>query len=132
MNKGRLEESCTYLKWFQEIKAAIEQAVFFVPIVTPTALRSRHCKFEFDSFLARESELGRADLVFPVLYIRVPALEDEKLWRGDPVLGIIRKYGVNIEEYHFQNVFGAPITLQSNSVLATNGRLHAHILAALR
>jgi histidinol-phosphatase len=32
---------------------------------------------------------------------------------------------------HFTDLCGAPITLQSNSVLATNGRLHAHILAAL-
>src|SRR5713226_595270 len=32
---------------------------------------------------------------------------------------------------HFTDLGGAPITLQSNSVLATNGRLHAPILAAL-
>jgi histidinol-phosphatase len=32
---------------------------------------------------------------------------------------------------HFTDLGGAPITLQSKSVLATTGRLHAHILAAL-
>ena len=32
---------------------------------------------------------------------------------------------------HFTDLGGAPITLQSNSVLATNGRLHAPVLAAL-
>ena len=32
---------------------------------------------------------------------------------------------------HFTDLGGAPITLQSNSVLATNGRLHASVLAAL-
>ena len=32
---------------------------------------------------------------------------------------------------HFTDLGGAPITLQSNSVLATNGRLHARVLAAL-
>jgi histidinol-phosphatase len=32
---------------------------------------------------------------------------------------------------HFTDLGGAPITLQSKSVLATNGRLHAQILAAL-
>lgn len=31
----------------------------------------------------------------------------------------------------FTDLLGAPITLQSNSVLATNGRLHAPVLAAL-
>jgi histidinol-phosphatase len=33
---------------------------------------------------------------------------------------------------HFTDLDGAPITLQSNSVLATNGPLHAPVLAALR
>ncbi len=42
-------------------------------------------------FLAREAKLGRDDLVFPILYIPVPELEDEKLWRQDPVLKIVGK-----------------------------------------
>ena len=33
---------------------------------------------------------------------------------------------------HFTDLEGASITLQSTSVLATNGRLHASVLAALR
>ena|SRR6516162_2512134 len=54
--------------WESQIKTAIEQAVFFIPIVTPRAVNSHHCKFEFEAFLARERALGRADLVFPLLY----------------------------------------------------------------
>jgi len=75
--------------WESEIKAAVEQAVFFIPIVTPRAVNSHYCKFEFEAFLARENGLGRADLVFPLLYIRVPALESEAEWRKDPLLSII-------------------------------------------
>jgi hypothetical protein len=75
--------------WENQIRDAINQSAFFVPIVTPRAMRSQHCTFEFESFLAREAELGRDDLVFPILYIPVPALEDEKLWRQDPVLKIV-------------------------------------------
>src|SRR5262249_21649104 len=60
--------------WEEEIKSAIARSVFFIPIITPTAVRSRQWKFEFDSFLAREKELGRHDLVFPILYISVPEL----------------------------------------------------------
>jgi histidinol-phosphatase len=33
---------------------------------------------------------------------------------------------------HFTDLDGSPITLQSKSVLATNGRLHEHVLGALR
>ncbi|MBV8103182.1 MAG: SUMF1/EgtB/PvdO family nonheme iron enzyme [Hyphomicrobiales bacterium] len=77
--------------WESEISKAIGQAAFFIPIVTPRAVASRHCKFEFESFLARESELGRDDLIFPILYVPVPALLDEAKWRNDPVLSIVGK-----------------------------------------
>jgi TIR domain len=75
--------------WKSEIKTAVEQSVFFIPVVTPRAVKSHYCKFEFEVFLSREQELGRADLVFPLLYIRVPALESEAQWRTDPVLTIV-------------------------------------------
>ncbi len=75
--------------WEKQIDQGIKQSVFFIPIVTPRSLRSQNCGHEFQAFLAREAELGRDDLVFPILYIPVPALEDEKLWRQDPVLNIV-------------------------------------------
>ena len=75
--------------WEDEIKTAIAEATFFIPIVTPTAIRSQHCKFEFESFLAREQALGRNDLVFPIHYVLVSALQDEARWRQDRVLSII-------------------------------------------
>jgi hypothetical protein len=74
--------------WEDRIKSAVAESVFFIPIITPTAIRSYHCKFEFDSFLAREKELDRDNLVFPILYIPVPALTDDR-WHQDPLLAII-------------------------------------------
>jgi TIR domain len=50
--------------WENKIKSAVAESVFFIPIITPTAIRSRECKFEFDAFLAREKELGRDNLIF--------------------------------------------------------------------
>jgi WD40 repeat protein len=76
-------------EWEEQIRLGISQSVFFVPIITPRVFRSENCALEFASFLARERELGRADLVFPILYIPVPELEDEKLWRQDPVLKVV-------------------------------------------
>jgi hypothetical protein len=61
--------------------------VFFIPIVTPTVVGSPYCKFE--AFLAREAELGRNDLVFPILYIDVPGLEDSARRKNDPVVSLI-------------------------------------------
>jgi hypothetical protein len=77
--------------WESEIKTAVEQSVFFIPIVTPRVVNSQYCQFEFESFLARERSLGRADLVFPILYISVPALDDEAQWRNHPVLSAIAR-----------------------------------------
>ncbi len=91
--------------WENQITQGINQSVFFVPIVTPRALRSQHCAFEFKSFLAREAELGRDDLVFPILYIPVPELEDEGLWRADPVLKVVgtRQY-LNWERFRHRDL----------------------------
>src|SRR5215470_15813818 len=63
--------------WEGEIKKAIAESAFFIPIVTPSAVNSSFCRMEFEAFLGRESELVRDDLVFPILYIRVPALASE-------------------------------------------------------
>ena len=75
--------------WETEIKKAVGESIFFIPIVTPRAVNSKYCKFEFESFLAREKTLGRDDLVFPILYIPVAVLEDESKWRNDVVLSTI-------------------------------------------
>jgi formylglycine-generating enzyme required for sulfatase activity len=77
--------------WEDRIKAAIAQSVFFIPIITPRAVRSRYCKFELDSFLAREAELDRNDLVFPIYYIEIEAFEDHGQRHNDPVLSEIAK-----------------------------------------
>jgi TIR domain len=66
--------------WEDTIKKGISESVFFIPIITPTAVRSSYCKFEFESFLAREKELARSNLIFPILYVPVPALTDDR-WR---------------------------------------------------
>ena len=69
--------------WEDEIKKSISQSVFFIPVVTPNAVASRHCSFELREFLARERNLGRSDLVFPLLYIDVTGLHNEEIWRHD-------------------------------------------------
>jgi hypothetical protein len=78
-------------QWETEIKKAVAQSVFFIPIITPTVVQSRYCRFELEAFLDRESALDRDDLVFPIVYIRVPGLEDDARQRSDPVLSIVGK-----------------------------------------
>jgi formylglycine-generating enzyme required for sulfatase activity len=77
--------------WESEIKNAVGQSVFFIPVITPTVVRSPYCKFELESFVGREVTLGRADLVFPILYIDVPELEDHARRQNDRVLSLIAR-----------------------------------------
>jgi formylglycine-generating enzyme required for sulfatase activity len=111
--------------WEAEIKAAVAQSVFFIPIVTPRAINSPHCKFEFEAFLARERALGRSDLIFPILYIDVPALERETQWRNHPVLSIVgaRQY-VDWRTYRLD-------VMQTTEERRAIGRLCGNIFDAL-
>jgi len=96
--------------WESEIRAAVAQAVFFIPIITPRAVRSEYCRFEFDAFLARESALGRDDLIFPILYARVPALGDSARWQRDHVLAVIgRRQYVDWQKLRLFEVTSTPV-----------------------
>jgi hypothetical protein len=96
--------------WESEIQRAISESVFFIPIVTPSSVASKHCRFEFEAFLDREQALGRENLVFPLLYVRVPALEKEELWRQDDVLRIIgRRQYIDWRELRYRSVMEAEI-----------------------
>lgn len=111
--------------WETEIKNAVGQAAFFIPIITPTVVASPHCRFELESFLAREAELGRGDLVFPILYIEVPALQDEARRQNDPVLSLIaRRQYVDWSEFRYLDV-------DSTEVRRAVGRFCADIRDAL-
>jgi MFS family permease len=96
--------------WETEIRTAVAQSVFFIPIITPTTVRSEFCRFEFDAFLAREHAFERSDLIFPILYIRVPALEDSALWQADPVLSMIaRRQYVDWRVFRHRDVYSTQI-----------------------
>ncbi len=111
--------------WESEIKNSVAQAVFFIPIITPTVIASPYCRFELESFLAREAALGRDDLVFPILYIDVPALGDTVRRQSDPILSLIakRQY-VDWREFRYLDV-------NSTEVRRAVGRFCADIRDAL-
>ena len=48
--------------WENEIRKAISETLFFIPIVTPSAVTSTHCSIEFEAFLKREAELEGATI----------------------------------------------------------------------
>jgi MFS family permease len=99
--------------WSDEINRAIAESVFFIPIVTPAAVGSEHCRFEFDSFLSREKALGRQNLVFPLVYIRVPGLEDKQQREASSVLQIIgARQHVDWQKYRFHDLNSQEVAQQ--------------------
>jgi F-box protein 11 len=71
--------------WPERINHLGDMPTFFIPILTPSFFASEFCRYELETFLQREQRLGRSDLVLPVYFIRVPALENADLRADDPL-----------------------------------------------
>ncbi len=112
--------------WKRSLRTAVAESVFFIPVVTPRAVASQYCKFEFDSFLAREGLIGRSDLVFPILYIDVPGLNAEVARRDDDILKLVneRQY-VDWRQFRYRDI-------NTPDVSEKIGQFCANIVEALR
>jgi parallel beta-helix repeat protein len=68
------------IKWGQNWRSRVEQgldeAVFLIPILTPSYFQSQPCCEEYERFREREKKLGRNDLILPVYYVECDELED--------------------------------------------------------
>src|SRR4051812_31025798 len=66
-------------QWQKRLEEGVTGCTFFVPVLTPTYFKRPCCRTELTQFLEREREMGRDDLVMPILYLNTPVLADEKL-----------------------------------------------------
>lgn len=70
-------------KWKDVLDEMLDQARFFIPILTPKFFSSRPCREELIKFLEMERRAGRQDLVMPVYWITCPVLEEKHLKAKD-------------------------------------------------
>ena len=70
--------TCGGAVWEQEINTAISRSSFMIPIVTPGFLQSEWCCKELLLFRELEKELGRSDLIFPILYITTDDIDPDR------------------------------------------------------
>jgi hypothetical protein len=56
-------------QWRERLAAGLAESTFLLPIITPSFLRSRHCREEYVAFTEHERARQRRDLVLPVYYI---------------------------------------------------------------
>jgi hypothetical protein len=72
-------------RWSDKLDQMLDDARFFIPILTPNYFGSKACRDELGKFLKAEKAKGRGDLVLPVYYIEWDILEDAELRITDPL-----------------------------------------------
>ncbi len=65
--------------WKDKLDEMLDQARFFIPILTPSFFASPNCRDELKKFLRLERKAGRKDLVLPIYWITCQELEVESL-----------------------------------------------------
>ncbi len=76
--------------WQEKINHTLSNVAFFIPIITPSFFKSASCRSELQFFAARAEKLGITELIMPILYIPVPAMEAES--PEDPLVAMIKRY----------------------------------------
>jgi len=69
--------------WKGKLNEVLNQARFFIPVLTPSFFRSEPCRQELRTFLDLEQKVGRRDLVLPIYWITCPVLEEGHLKAAD-------------------------------------------------
>jgi F-box protein 11 len=71
--------------WQKRLDEGLAESTLFIPILTPAYLKRQACRDELEKFLAKEKDLGRDDLVLPLVYLETPAVTDEARRSQDPL-----------------------------------------------
>ncbi len=75
--------------WRERIDKALLNGTFLIPIVTPKFFLSQECRKEVLTFSGHAASLGLDDLLLPIYYVDVPALNEDP--STDEVMAIIAK-----------------------------------------
>jgi hypothetical protein len=64
-------------RWKQKLASSSDDAVFLIPIITPSYFESEPCRQELMQFVDRENKTGFKEFILPIYYIETPQLEDK-------------------------------------------------------
>lgn len=86
-------QSTQDIQWGQSTRDRLAQIInsvtFFIPVITPSYFNDETCRTELRLFLEREQALERQDLILPIYYLTIPALEDPSRLSDDPLIKAI-------------------------------------------
>jgi hypothetical protein len=74
--------------WRERIDEALSATTFFIPVITPRYFTREECRRELLTFAGHAKSLGREDLVMPIYWVDVVALEN-KDFQGDEALELV-------------------------------------------
>jgi hypothetical protein len=77
--------------WPGKLHRMLDDARFFIPILTPSYFKSLACRDELDKFLRAEKEKGRRDLILPIYYLDCEVVEQPEQRFGDPLATAIHE-----------------------------------------
>ena len=63
--------------WQQRLLTGIDEATFFIPIITPNYCESTACRAELETFRQREQQLLYEELILPLYWIEIDRPTDE-------------------------------------------------------
>jgi hypothetical protein len=63
-------------RWKEKLISSSDDAVFLIPIITPSYFESEPCREELKQFVDRESATGFKESILPLYYIDTPKLKD--------------------------------------------------------
>jgi parallel beta-helix repeat protein len=106
-------------QWKRRIGDGLDASTFLIPIITPSFFKSDPCRDELERFLARESELGRNDLILPLYYVGCTILDDECKRNADRLARLIgERHYFDWRDLRFEP-FGARQSRKTLAGLAT-------------
>lgn len=63
--------------WNERIANAVNDAVFFVPVLTPRYFRSEPCRDEFRAFVSKARQIGITERILSLIYVNISDLDRE-------------------------------------------------------
>ena len=76
--------------WQETVNSNLATVAFFIPVMTPRYFMSAECRRELQFFARRATNLGIEELILPLYYVTVPAIENRTV--TDDLVELARKF----------------------------------------
>jgi hypothetical protein len=73
--------------WRSRLAEALDEALFLIPILTPSYFNSEACRAELEAFLELERRSGRKDRILSLYFLNAPVYEK----KADPLAAILQQ-----------------------------------------